>query len=68
MAYGWLNDAAYTLGALDAEPPLTAEQEKVMRDLDARLVEPEPRAPRGSWQTDYDVLEFESFIRYPWRK
>ena len=67
MAYGWLNDAAYALGALDAEPPLTAEQEKVLRDLDARPAEPESRAPRESWQTEYDVPEFESFIHYPWR-
>jgi hypothetical protein len=68
LAYGWLNDAAYALGALDAEPPLTEAQEKVLRDLDARPVELEPRAPRESWQTEYDTPEFESFIRYPWGK
>jgi len=68
MAYGWLNDEAYALGALEAEPSLTEAQEKVLRDLDERPVGPEPRAPRGSWQTEYDAPEFESFIRYPWRE
>jgi len=67
-AYGWLNDAAYALGALEAEPPLTAEQEKVLRDLDERPVELEPRVPRESWQTEYDIPQFESFIRDPWGK
>jgi hypothetical protein len=63
MAYGWLNDAAYMLGALEAEPPLTPEQEKVIKDLESRPVELEPRAPRESWQTEYDVPKFENFIR-----
>jgi hypothetical protein len=63
LAYGWLNDAAYFLGALDAEPPLTPAQEKTLKDLDSRPVQLEPRAPRESWQTEYDVPQFEKFIR-----
>ena len=68
MAYGWLNDGAYALGVLGSEPPLTEAQEKVLRELDARPVEPEPRAPRESWLAEHDVPEFESFIRDPWQQ
>lgn len=65
VSYGlfWLNDAAYTAGALEGDPALAPEEEKTFRDIESRAVEPEPRAPRESWQTEYDKPEFEKYIR-----
>jgi len=59
----WANDALYVLGALPAEPALSAETlaEMAARDAVPRL--PPAALPRGSWQDEYDRPEFSEYLR-----
>jgi len=59
----WLSDASYVLGALDAEPAPSKSQEAEMKRLEEREPMPEPRAPRESWQSEYDKPEFKEYLK-----
>ena len=61
----WLNDAAYVMGAVDAEPKLTPAQEQLLAKQNELPVQAEPRRPPESWQTEYDDPKFEKYIRDP---
>ena len=61
----WLNDAAYVLGTLEAEPELSARQKQELEQPDAREPLREPRIPRESWQTEYDQPPLADYGRDP---
>jgi len=50
----WINDIAYMLSVLAAEPVLNQAQEGDIRRLDERVVVHRVRFPRESWQSEYD--------------
>jgi len=62
-AWFWLNDAVYTLGALEAEPELSPGTLAQIQALEDRPVTPQPRLPRGSWQSEYDRPELREYVR-----
>jgi hypothetical protein len=59
----WINHAAYVFSALPAEPELSEAQRTEMANYEKRPFVPKPRIPRESWQTEYDVPEFRSYLR-----
>jgi hypothetical protein len=64
----WWADAHYVMGALDVTPPLPPELEAERLFLENRPPEPPSRAPRGSWQSEYDRPEFAEYIREPFNR
>ena len=61
----WFGGAPYVLGALDSEPPLSEAQEAELAANENRPVVSPPRAPRESWQSEYDRPEFRAYFRDP---
>lgn len=60
----WLSSALYVLGALEREPELTPEKVKALAEMESGKRQPEPRAPRESWQTEYDDRpELKEYLR-----
>jgi hypothetical protein len=50
----WLSSAPYLLGALDREPALPPDRLRALDDAESGPRLPEPRAPQGAWQSEYD--------------
>ena len=59
----WLNDAMYVAGALPEEPALTPKDLAAFKQAEDRPVIARPRAPRDSWQSEYDRPEFKEYFK-----
>jgi len=59
----YANDAAYTLGGLEAEPEPTEQQLAEMNRREQQVVAARVRLLRESWQSEYDRPEFQEYLR-----
>ena len=61
----WFADASYVMGALEFEPTLGKTQEAEMAVIEKHRIVPSSRAPRVSWQSEFDRPQFREYLRNP---